>query len=210
MKMFYDNQYKFLHKQASFAESILIYYDEKSNNLTSNHMMYLIRSFHKIRQMIYRGPHWNITVLFNNIINLIQSDTYQKMMFKWVTEEENPIKSYDDYKIPEEYKETISEYDFTVIQFPLLKIWYFNKQDKQITVMEVHKVYIEVMNDDWTQSGKYLITENLNHFLAHHVWIVNDEEIEKAVKQIISCNNLTESFLAIKINQKLHNSLKSK
>ena len=76
--------------------------------------------------------------------------------------------------------------------------------------MEVHKVYMEIHNDNWTQKGQYLIAKDVKFFIAHQVVIIKDDATTKAIKQIINTNHINESFLAIEVKFKLQNSLPSK
>ena len=74
---------------------------------------------------------------------------------------DNLNKSYDDIDIWSKYKQDIVTYDFTEMQLPKMKLWFYNKKDEELTVMVAHKVTVQIQNDDWHQVGNHLIANKI-------------------------------------------------
>ena len=76
--------------------------------------------------------------------------------------------------------------------------------------MIAHRAVIDMRNDDWLQVGKYLIIKQMSDFKAHQISIIEDQDTVKAVMQIISSLDISESFIALQADHKIENSLLSK
>ena len=83
-------------------------------------------------------------------------------------------------------------------------------EDEELTVMIVHKITVKIRNDDWYQTGKYLIVKQMEIFKAHYISIIKDEDTMKAIQKIIANEHIKESFIALETKFEVQNSALTK
>ena len=67
-----------------------------------------------------------------------------------------------------------------------MKLWFYNKQTKEFTVMIAHKWFIQIKETkDYYQRGQYLVIKQMDIFEAQQISIIEDEITVKAMKKIV-------------------------
>ena len=121
------------------------------------------------------------------------------------------MKSDTNSEVISEYDEDLQRKDTTTIRLPYMQLTYYNSLDKTVTVIDAYNATIEFLNDDWNQVNEFVIAKNLKSLEIGHFNVKDDESTSKAIKDIINNSDInSQSFVAIKINIKLMNSLRSK
>ena len=88
---------------------------------------------------------------------------------------------------------------------------YYNSTSKTVKVIEAYDVGLKFLNDDWTQINEFVIVTHLKFLDIAHLKENKDKAVTKAIKDLINNYNLeNQSFIAIKTNAMLLNSLRSK
>ena len=109
------------------------------------------------------------------------------------------------------YDEELQGYDITKFKLPYMQLSYYNSTNKTVKIIEVYDVGLKFLNDDWTQINEYVIVKHLKFFDIAHLNVKEDKTTTKTIQDLVNAHNLdTQSFVAIKTNIKLLNSLRSK
>ena len=132
------------------------------------------------------------------------------MEFRYKQNLRNSLEPNKNSELPKIYVYITKNSDDTSIELLSTRLYFYNSTDKQVTVMKANKVNIKIWNKDWHQAGKYLVAKSLYWFSAQNIIIIKDDYASDVIKQIIEDEDSTNSFVAIEVNQTLHNSLPSK
>ena len=109
-----------------------------------------------------------------------------------------------------EFKDEIKEQDKTTIKSQSIKLYFYSSENKEVTVLKVQKFKIEMCNDYWHQTGRYLIAKQPSLLELKEANIVTDDDSLDEIKQIIEDDKDIGSFIAIETKFKLQNSHPSK
>ena len=126
LKILYDNKYEFHHKQSAFTSGIWIYYENRSNKNTIDHIIHLMQRFNNIKQIGFTGEYLDLEV-FNSIKCILQSSYSQSLKFHYKQKEENRMDIDELIELPLIYLTSIKNKDYTEIQLPSIKLIYYNK-----------------------------------------------------------------------------------
>ena len=206
LKMLYENRYEFPKKQAAFTQNIWLYIDDAIENEAYKHLIYLAQQFYQFKTVNFAGPKWNFEIVFNGIKSLLLSKFNEKNMFSYNETRVDSLTSGDNSESQSECSdEDIGDYNFTRFQLPKMKLWFYNKQKKKLTMMIAYKITIDIWNDNWHQSGQYLIAKQVSNFKVHQISILEDEGTEEIINLMTRDDLGNESFLALETNLKIHN-----
>ena len=150
--------------------------------------------------MDFHGPEWNLGVLFNGIKSLLLSELSQKIIFTYDGYGHPSSISNIDSNIPFRYRDYIQENDYIKISLPKIKLWFYNHEDKECTMMIAHKVKLEIWNDNWRQMGGTMFLTQMKFFKAGEITIIKDEESMEEVENALKTGYDCLSFLAFKFN----------
>ena len=212
MKMLHDQKYVFNSEKVTCVNSFMINFDDSTDKCTQNEVSkyanYFMNWFQNLRKVHLRGENWSLDYIFGIIL---QSEITRKMYFDFNKSIYEWFKPDANSEVISEYDEDLQRKDTTTIRLPYIQLTYYNSLDKTVTVIDAYNATIEFLNDDWNQVNEFVIAKNLKCSEIGHFNIKDNESTSKAIKDIINGSNLnSQSFVAIKINIKLMNSLRSK
>ena len=210
--MLSDEQYTFSNEKIASINSFMVLFDDNTDNFTkeeiNKYVKYFIEWFKNLSKVYLRGNKWNLDILFSSII---QSEINRKVGFEYDGPSNYCSNSDSKSEVNSKYNEELQSYDKTLFRLPFMKLLYFNKTNKTVTVIEAYEVYLGFLNSQWNQIGEFIIVKCLKFLNVGYLYTVQDDTAVKAMKDIINDYNLDEeSFVAIKTNVKLMNSLRSK
>ena len=212
MKMLHDKKYVFNGEKTTCVNSFMINFDDSTDKCTQNEVSkyanYFMNWFQNLRKVHLRGENWSLDYIFGIIL---QSEITRKMYFDFNKSIYEWFKPDANSEVISEYDEDLQRKDTTTIRLPYIQLTYYNSLDKTVTVIDAYNATIEFLNDDWNQVNEFVIAKNLKYLKISHFNVKDDESTPKAIKDIINGSDLnSQSFVAIKINIKLMNSLRSK